>query len=272
VKGSHLLTGGLLRCSCGAAMRARTQPKNYGAWEAYLCNGRHSGSTKCTMPAISRDEVDGAVWHYFETVGLDYDAMVHEDEERRSLRLAEIATQTDAAEAELRRAEERLERVRRDYLNGRLRPEHWEDFSGQLVPERDAAAAALEQLRAQALVTRNEVTLRDAEAETLAALQAIRQTLAGLVTGAADLDAARRALRQVFASFTLHRYVETSPDVLHADLAAGDWYIVPTVRADAILSPLVIARDDHEEPTIQQPQELRRVPISSGEKLRDSSR
>jgi hypothetical protein len=224
------------------------------------------------MPAISRDEVDGAVWHYFETVGLDYDAMVREDEERRSLRLAEIAAQINAAEAELRRAEERLERVRRDYLDGRLRPEHWEDFSAQLIPERDAAAAALEQLRAQAVATRDEATLRDAEAATLAALWAIRQTLAGLVTGAADLDAARRALRQVFASFTLHRYAETSPDVLDADLAAGDWYIVPTVRADAILSPLVIAHDDGEEPTIQQPQELRRVAISSGEKLRDSSR
>lgn len=114
-KGNHLLTGGLLRCSCGAAMRARTKPKSYGTWEAYLCNGRHSGTTTCTMPALSREEIDRAVWYYFETVGLDYDAMVREDEERRSLRLAEIARQVEAAEAEVRRAEERLERVRRDY-------------------------------------------------------------------------------------------------------------------------------------------------------------
>jgi site-specific DNA recombinase len=272
VKGSHLLTGGLLRCSCGGAMRARTQRKNYGTWEAYLCNGRHSGSTNCTLPPIPRDEVDRAVWHYFETVGLDYEAMVREDDERRSLRLAEIAGQIEVAEAELRHAEERLERVRRDYLDGRLRPEHWEDFSAQLDPERDAAAAALEQLRAQTEVTRNEATLRDAEAETVAALQAIRHALAGLVAGAANLDAARRALRQVFASFTLHRYTGAGPEVLDADLAAGDWYIVPTVRADAILSPLVIAHDDQHEPTIEQPQELRRVPVSSGEKLRDSPR
>jgi hypothetical protein len=272
VNGSHLLTGGLLRCSCGAAMRARTQRKNYGTWEAYLCNGRHSGSTNCTAPPIPRDEVDRAVWHYFETVGLDYEAMVREDEERRSLRLAEIASQVEAAEAELRHAEERLERVRRDYLDGRLQAEHWEDFSTQLVPERDAAEAALDQLRTQAEATRNEATLRDAEAETVAALQAIRQTLAGLVTGAADLDAARRALRQVFASFTLHRYTETSPEVLDADLAASDWYIVPTARADAILSPLVIAHNDQQEPAIEQPQEVRRVPVSSGKKLRDSPR
>lgn len=272
VKGNHLLTGGLLRCSCGAAMRARTQEKTYGTWQAYLCNGRHSGSTNCTMPALSRDEIDRAVWHYFETVGLDYDAMVREDEERRSLRLTEIAAQVHAAEAELRRAEERLERVRRDYLDRKLAPEHWRDFFAQLGPERDAAAAALEQLCAQTETTRNEATLRDAEAETLTALQAIREALAGFVTGAADLDAARLALRRVFESFTLHRYAETPTDVLDADLAAGDWYIVPTVRADAILAPLVIGHDDRDEPTVEQAQELRRVPVSSGEKLSASPR
>jgi hypothetical protein len=128
------------------------------------------------------------------------------------------------------------------------------------------AAAALEQLYGQAEATRNEATLRDAEAETLAALQAIREAIAGLVTGAADMDAARRALRRVFESFTLHRYGDPAAAILDADLAAGDWYIVPTVRADAILSPLVIGRDDHDEPTIEQAQELRRAPVSSGEK------
>jgi site-specific DNA recombinase len=270
--GNHLLTGGLLRCSCGAAMRARTEPKSYGAWEAYLCDGRHSGATKCTMSALPREEIDRAVWHYFETVGLDYDAMVREDEERRSLRLAEIAAQVEAASAELRRAEERLERVRRDYLDGKLTAEHCEDFFAELEPEREAAAAALEQLRGQAEATRSEATLRDAEAETLAALQAIREALAGLVTGAADVDAARRALRRVFESFRMHRYGDAPASILDADLAAGDWYIVPTVRADAILLPLVIGRDDHDEPTIEQAQELRRVPVSSGGKLSASGR
>ena len=253
-------------------MRARTQKKSYGTWEAYLCNGRHSGRTSCTMPALSREEIDRAVWHYFETVGLDYDAMVRDDEERRSLRLAEIAAQVEGARVELRRAEERLERVRRDYLDGKLTAEHWEDFLAQLEPEREAAAAALEQLYGQAEVTRNEATVRDAEAETLAALQAIREALAGLVAGAADVDAARRALRRVFESFTLHRYGDASAAILDADLAAGDWYIVPTVRADAILSPLVIGGDDHDEPTIEQAQKLRRVPVSSGEKLSASPR
>jgi Recombinase zinc beta ribbon domain len=128
VKGNHLLTGGLLRCWCGAAMRARTEPKNYGIWEAYLCNGRHSGSTSCTMPALSREEIDRAVWHYFESVGLDYDA------------------------------------------------------------------AALE-----------------------------------------------------------------------VDLASGDWYIVPSVRADAILAPLVIGRDDHNRRRSRKPKKCAASPVQAAE-------
>jgi hypothetical protein len=110
----------------------------------------------------------------------------------------------------------------------------------ELEPEREAAASALERLRGQAKATRNEATLREADVETLAALQAIRETLAGLATDAADLDAARRALRRAFESFTLHR--------------CGD---------DAILSPLATERDDHDEPTTEQAQRTARVPVSS---------
>jgi hypothetical protein len=197
--------------------------------------------------------------------------MVREDEERRSLRLAEIAALVEAARVELRRAEERLERVRRDYLDGKLSAEHWEDFLAQLEPEREAAAAALEQLYGQAQATRNEATLRDAEAETLAALQAIREALAGLVTGAADMDAARghtTGLRVVHAA-PVRRRLGGDP---RRRPRRGHWYIVPTVRADAILSPLVIGRDDHDEATIEQARELRRVPVSSGEKLSASPR
>ncbi len=69
--------------------------------------------------------------------------------------------------------------VRHDYLDGKLTAEHWEDFVTELRTEREAAAAALEQLGIQDHVIRNEATLRDAEAETLEGLQAIRQTLAG---------------------------------------------------------------------------------------------
>lgn len=236
-------------------MRASTQLKSYGTWEAYLCTGRHSGRTNCKMPALSREEIDRAVWHYFETVGLDYSAMVREDEERRSLRLAEVSAQAEAARAELRHAEERLERVRRDYLDRRLSAEHWEDLVADLEPEREAASAALDQLCAQAEATRNEETLRDAkEGDTRRAPSHPR--------------GARRALSRVQLMWTLHdgHYdesssrsrctgTETPPRESSTQTSPPDWYIVPTVRADAILSPLVIGRDDRGEPTIEQPRQ-----------------
>jgi len=261
-KGSHLLTNGLLRCSCGEALRPRTEQKRYGTWEAYLCAGRHSGRTTCTLPAISRADVDRAVWTYFETVALDYGAMVREADERRSLRFAETTSQLGDATDELRRAEERLERVRRDYLDGELTAEQWQHFTADLEPERDAAAAAVEQLEASVAAVRDEEELADAESQTLEAIQAIRKALAGFVTGSADLPAAREALRRVFESFTLHRYDDSISGILDADLAGGDWYIVPNVRADAILTPLVIGRDEHGEPTVKQDAALRRVTVT----------
>jgi len=259
-KGSHLLTGGLLHCSCGAAMRARTQPKQHGAWEAYLCGGRHSGQTVCTMRPLGRAEVDRAVWRYFETVALDVDAMRREVDERRSLEAAELAARTAEAETDLVRARERIERVRRDYLDGKLTAEERRDFMAELEPELAAATGALDRLMARAAELEAEAATEDAEEETFAALAAIRQALAGIVTGAADLDEARRALRRVFDSFTVYRYEPaTSAGVLEADLAAGDWYIVPSVRADAILSPLVIGTDEHGQPVVEKDLQINRT-------------
>jgi hypothetical protein len=224
------------------------------------------------VPAIAREDVDRAVWSYFETVALDYDAMVREADERRSLHLAETATQLTGATEELRRAEERIERVRRDYLDGKLAAEQWQDFTRELESERDAAVAAVEQLRACADAIEAEDELADAEAETLEALQAIRMALAGFVTGAADIAAGRQALRRVFDSFTLYRYGDDVGGVVDADLAWGEWYIVPNVCADAILTPLVTGRDEHGEPTVERESELSRVPVTPERKPNTSPR
>ena len=94
--------------------------------------------------------------------------------------------------------------------------------------------------------------------ETLAALQEIRDTLAGIVTGSADIPAARQALGRLFESFTLYRYEHAAQEVLDADLASSDWYILPTVQTDALLVPRVIAEDEHGEPTVIHEQQLRK--------------
>jgi site-specific DNA recombinase len=263
-KGPHLLTGGLLRCSCGAAMRARTQPKQHGAWEAYLCDGRHSGRTSCAMPPLARAEVDQAVWCYFEKVALDADTMRREATERRSLEASELAERITEAEAELARATERIDRVRRDYLDGKLTADERRNFMDELESEHAAASAALERLHARAVQLDAEADTYDAEEETLAALVAIRQALTGIILGGADLGEARRALRRVFESFTVHRYGDALTETLEADLAAGDWYIVPIVRAEAILSPLVIEVDQRGDLAILQDLQVKRTYPSRG--------
>jgi DNA invertase Pin-like site-specific DNA recombinase len=263
-KGSHLLTGGLLRCACGGAMRARTEQKGYGTWEAYLCDGRHSGRTHCTLPAQPRDEIDNAVWAYFEDAGLDVDAMVREGAERRSLELTDLASRVAEAERELAKATEQTERVEADYLAGTLSASRYERLIGRCESEYDAAVSALELLRNRRHEVEVASTVADADAETRHELQAIREALAGLVTGAADLSAARRALGRLFESFTLHRYGdEPVAEIIDADLAAADWYIVPKLRTDAILSPLVIGCDAGGEPVVEQEQRLARVPVDA---------
>jgi site-specific DNA recombinase len=262
-KGRHLLTGGVLRCACGAAMRARTQRKDYGSWQAYLCEGRHSGQTTCTMSAVSREDVDNAVWAYFENVGIDYEATVREHETWRSLELSNVARQIDEQETELARVTTDLDRIKGDYRAGKLAAEDWADFRDEITSEIIAATAAVEQLRSREQEIREAELASDADAEMMQELQLIRDALHGLATGDVELDVARRAVRRLFESFTLHRYEGHLPDVLDADLALGDWYIVPRIRADALLSPLVIGRDPDGDLIVEQDEALQRIALSA---------
>ena len=192
-------------------MRARTQPGRTKPYEYYACDGRFSGSTACTEPVIPREEIDRAIWRSFETVGLDHQAMEREHEERRSLELIDLADRVAEAEREVATAAERIERVEGDYLAGELSADRYERLLDRCESERDAAAAALDQLRGREQELREAERLRDAEEDVLRELQAIREALAGFITGAGDLEGARAALRRVFESFTFHRYGSTRP-------------------------------------------------------------
>jgi hypothetical protein len=77
--GSHLFTGGLLRCGeCGEAMVPRTHRDHSGPLaENYRCNGRISFVPDfCSSPdaSVSRADIDAAAYRYFEQVGLDVEA------------------------------------------------------------------------------------------------------------------------------------------------------------------------------------------------------
>jgi hypothetical protein len=230
--GSHLFVRGLLRCGeCGEAMVARTR-----GIDNYLCNGRQIHG--CEMPMVHRADIDQAVYAYFEQVGLDVEATRQTIAESRDRKLHEIRELLSEANREHRRAAERLERVRRDYQDGKLDAEDWSDQREQLVLELEACSAAAERLHDQEADVTAWSELGDVEQETLERLTEIRRAVAGEVTDHDTIEPVRAALAQIFDRFVLHR--PDSPDAprrLEAELGAvGDTGLViePIVREQAI--------------------------------------
>ena len=75
--GKHLLTEGLLRCTCGSAMSPVTRNDkragNRVGCEVYTCMKKlHHGGDACSesQRPIKRQVIDGAVLRYFETVSM----------------------------------------------------------------------------------------------------------------------------------------------------------------------------------------------------------
>jgi site-specific DNA recombinase len=272
VVGSHLLTHGLLRCSCGASMRPRTDRKGYGQWEAYLCNGRHAGETTCTRSAVARAPVDAAIWRYIEDVAVDHDAMVEDARRLSELRLVEVDAQIAEATRELARATDAYDRVRGDYAEGRIPPEAWIEMRSDLQSARDAADAASNRLSAHREAIARDISTEAAEADVLERIAEIREALAGVAGGASSLAVAREALRSVFEAFILHDD-HHPPPLFDGDLASPGqgWIIEPVPRADAVLAPRVIAEVGGER-HITQKEVLRQARIANGRQHTDSQR
>ena len=229
-KGPHLFTRGLLRCGdCGEAIVPRS---NWG--EHYLCNGRQV--LGCEMPLAHRAEIDAAVYAYFERVGLDVEATRESLAEARDSKLREIRALLVEARQEERRSHERLSRVRRDYQDGRLDPEDWEDHRQELTAELEGARAESERLHEQETAVESWAELSDIEQATFERLSELRRVIAGEAEG--EIDSVRAALTRIFEQFVLHRADSASaPKRLHAELAMvgeGGFVIEPVIREEAI--------------------------------------
>ena len=96
-KGSHLFTGGLLRCKCGAAMLPRTDPNRRGGkYEVYTCAGRGQHGLEFLRPDAHRPPplVDEAMMDELDRHYLDV------EETRRRLE-AKLTADTTIATAAL---------------------------------------------------------------------------------------------------------------------------------------------------------------------------
>jgi hypothetical protein len=88
---------------------------------------------------------------------------------------------------------------------GKLDAEDWQSFRAKLTERRAAAEAEAEQLRGHAAEIDAEAAAFDADREAAERLAALRDSVAGEVTGADGLGAVRAGLARVFEKITLVR-------------------------------------------------------------------
>ncbi len=294
-----LLGGGLFKCgSCASTMRVRTRTpgKRVGkSWTAfYRCMGRESGShPECRMPAIARDAVDPYVFEYFARAALDVDAILAALDRRFEQEEAIVRGQIEVGERDAARARERLERVRRDYQDGRLDAGDWGEQRIQLSGELRAAEEAVALLHKRETDLAVEAEEARAEQQGLEVLAAVQAAVAGDVTDADSVEAARAALSTVFECFVLHREPFMRPrhwdllgvndaenysldaedevrgrNIIDAGLLFEECYIEPIPRDDAIVRHWKLS----ELGDVVEGQELRRVGIAVGSIPPQSSR
>lgn len=246
--GSHLFTKGLLQCSCGAPMCPVTKPtRTGGTYEVYSCLARRThGVDHCPQEPVKRADVDAATFDYFRRVALDVAATREAIAKGQTVKLAEIDALRAQASRDLAKAEVRLSKVRRDYMDGDLDAADWREFRDELTAEIDAAKAQIAQLDARREALATEADEYATEEELIAELTKIRDLIAGDAKDGASkgADALRAALRRLFVRFDLIPFDEAIA-LAHGDesdqrVAVGRGYwLMPRVRPEAMASRFV---------------------------------
>jgi len=166
---------------------------------AYVCE-----TLGCPAPSAESSSVDQSVLTYFEQVALDVEATREQLIEATSRRRAEARALREQGERDLQQAEERLARVRRDYLDNRIDADEWRDLRAELEPERAAAEAKLDLLRDREQEVDADTLTRWVEEDVLARVADLRSAVVAQVVSP-DLPAVGAALTRLFEGFTLRR-------------------------------------------------------------------
>jgi DNA invertase Pin-like site-specific DNA recombinase len=209
----HLLINGMLRCTCGAAMRARTDAKQYGPWEAYICDGRHSGQTECAESAFQRAAIDSTVFEWFLRAGHDLDGMAQRVAEARDAEVAEVRARAAFAGREVMQKEAQLAKVEADYLGGDLSPARYNNLSDKLGADLEAVRAEAARLERHSEAVGNGASVADAEAEALVKLARMRRQVVGRARAAGVIDG-RGRFRPLWVSAPPHDLIDEVRAVL----------------------------------------------------------
>jgi hypothetical protein len=196
--GPFLFTGGSLRCGCDSAMVPRSDA------DVYRCSGRSQyGSDFCDQPQIPRKLVDGAVFRYFSRSEWDNEATRKTLTDEAERKLIEATSLREQAEREHQLAQGRLTRVRRDYQDGGLALEDWQEQREELTAELEAATAELERMREREKAETQALEAFNASDVLTEHLARIRAAVSGEVNDAEGIEQARAAILKLFASFKL---------------------------------------------------------------------
>lgn len=198
-----LFVRGMLRCgSCGEAMVPRSDSGTYE------CLSRKRDVASCDQMPVRRELIDTRAWDFFQGVGIDLEATRAAVAEGIGRATAEVRVLREQAAAEVRKAEERLARVRRDYTDGNLAVADWYELTAELTAEQEAARAEADRLRAREGSIAEGADLLDAEETTLRKLAEVQASFASRIASSENVEVARAAVAQLFDRFTLHRLVD----------------------------------------------------------------
>jgi site-specific DNA recombinase len=236
-----LLGNGLLRCGrCGSSMRVKRERKDYGWYEVYFCEGRHSGSAECDQPTVARGPIDSAALQYFSQVALDVEGTIRQLTDEQERRRADVRARLAQARKTLLDAEKeqaRLDGLLRAGGDEGLTPAEWRQLSEKPQREAESANLAITDLLTEQAALTEDIDVAQAADTWVERITELRAAVAGEITGAEGVAAAQAATRRVFTGFTLHDVRSpTAPRRVDAELAfLPDGYeLEPHVRQDVV--------------------------------------
>jgi hypothetical protein len=203
--GNHLLSGGMMVCTCGSPMWSSTvRQKGREAREQYKCSRREKhGPEACDQVPINREPVDEAVWRFFEDVVLDAEATKALLADESNARAEQTRADLKRAERDVTTADRRLVKVRDDYQNERIPVSDWNSQRPDLEAKLAAARERVQHLGAKLESDLVNAQAIDAQIAAVLALTRSEVILQVRSDAAKSTEALRGTLRRLFSGFEL---------------------------------------------------------------------
>ncbi len=205
----HLLVHGVLRCSCGAAMRPRRWKHGRELGESYVCSAHDRRGSACAMPPLPRADVDEAFVGYLGRVVFDLEETRAQIERVVTERIGEAEALFQQAEDQFSVCESGRERADRAYVEGKIPEDAYARLLAMTDEEGAAARAEVERLRLRVEELCAEASIIDAEQETLERFAALRVAVAERVSSPDSLEALRAAITATFERVAVKAEGET---------------------------------------------------------------